>query len=83
MRENRNFPRRWRQLFYLKVTKLCFFFTGVKWLYVHLAPRLRISGAIHLLPPPHAFMAWTGKPLPLHMFHVILTVNTDSCPVQL
>jgi hypothetical protein len=61
---------------------LVFFSPGVKWLDVNLAPRLRVSGAMHLLLPAclHGVDRYS---LPLHMFHVILTVNTDSCPVQL
>jgi hypothetical protein len=37
--------------FYLKRHLTLFFVTGLKWLDVRLALRLRMSGAIHLLPP--------------------------------
>ena len=37
--------------------------------YLHLAPRLRMSGAIPLLPV-YAFMAWTGTALPFFLANV-------------
>jgi hypothetical protein len=40
--------------------------------YFHLVPRLRMSGAIRVLPP-YAFMAWTGTTL------LFLLLHSTSC----
>ena len=43
--------------------------------HIHLVPRLRMSGAVPLLPL-YAFMAWTGKTL-IYLF-VMATVNQNK-----
>jgi len=58
--------------------------------YLHLAPRLRMSGGILLLPL-HAFMAWTGKvylhseailkvsSISFHIFCRIISITLSQC----